>query len=89
MLSVIAGERARAELHTDLDELAREAPGGCWRPRWKPRTTTSWPRMRLSRDERGRRLVVRNGHARQRDILTAAGAVRCRRPGSTTAESTR
>ena len=24
MLSVIAGERARAELHTDLDELARE-----------------------------------------------------------------
>jgi putative transposase len=27
------------------------------------------------RDERGRRLVVRNGHARQREVMTTAGAV--------------
>jgi putative transposase len=27
------------------------------------------------RDERGRRLVVRNGHARERQVMTAAGAV--------------
>jgi hypothetical protein len=32
------------------------------------------------RDERGRRLVVRNGHARQREILTAAGAVPVQAP---------
>jgi putative transposase len=32
------------------------------------------------RDERGRRLVVRNGHARQRPVLTAAGAVEVRAP---------
>jgi hypothetical protein len=32
------------------------------------------------RDERGRRLVVRNGHARARTITTAAGAVEIRAP---------
>jgi putative transposase len=32
------------------------------------------------RDERGRRLVVGNGHARQREVLTAAGAVRVQAP---------
>src|SRR5271163_2769161 len=31
-------------------------------------------------DERGRRLVVRNGHHQQRDVLTAAGAVSVRAP---------
>jgi putative transposase len=32
------------------------------------------------RDEGGRRLVVRNGHARQREVMTAAGAVAVRAP---------
>jgi putative transposase len=32
------------------------------------------------RDEHGRRLVVRNGHARQRQVTTAAGAVAVRAP---------
>ena len=32
------------------------------------------------RDEHGRRLVVRNGHARQREVTTAAGAVAVRAP---------
>jgi transposase-like protein len=32
------------------------------------------------RDEGGRRLVVRNGHARQREVLTAAGAIPVRAP---------
>ncbi len=27
------------------------------------------------RDERGHRLVVRNGHAQSREVMTAAGAV--------------
>ena len=31
-------------------------------------------------DEHGRRLVVRNGHHHQRDVLTAAGAVSVRAP---------
>jgi transposase-like protein len=32
------------------------------------------------RDEQGRRLVVRNGHARRRQVTTAAGAVAVRAP---------
>ena len=32
------------------------------------------------RDEQGRRLVVRNGHARQREVTTVAGAVAVRAP---------
>jgi hypothetical protein len=32
------------------------------------------------RDEGGRRLVVRNGHARPREVLTAAGGVQVRSP---------
>ena len=32
------------------------------------------------RDERGRRLVVRNGHAQQRQVMTAAGAVEITAP---------
>ena len=40
-------------------------------------------------DEHGRRLVVRNGHHHQREVLTAAGAVqRDGRRGSTTSAST-
>ena len=31
-------------------------------------------------DERGRRLVVRNGHAVEREVLTSAGAVSVRAP---------
>jgi hypothetical protein len=32
------------------------------------------------RDEHGRRLVVRNGHAHRREVVTAAGAVSVQAP---------
>ena len=41
------------------------------------------------RDERGRRLVVRNGHAVARQVLASGGAVRVRAPRVTTSASTR
>jgi transposase-like protein len=34
--------------------------------------------LAAERDERGRRLVVRNGHAQRREVMTAAGAVQVR-----------
>src|SRR3954465_11039238 len=40
-------------------------------------------------DERGRRLVVRNGHHDPREVATAAGAVPVRQPRVTTSASTR
>jgi putative transposase len=39
-------------------------------------------------DANGHRLVVRNGYHRERDVLTAAGAVRVEARASTTAAST-
>ncbi|GAA3139247.1 hypothetical protein GCM10020255_022850 [Rhodococcus baikonurensis] len=39
-------------------------------------------------DENGHRLVVRNGYHTERDVLTAAGAVNVKAPGSTTSAST-
>jgi hypothetical protein len=40
MLSVIADDSTRAELHTDLDELAREGA--------RPRSMPTWPPLRPS-----------------------------------------
>ena len=36
------------------------------------------------RDQRGRRLVVRNGHAESREVMTGAGVVQVRAPRVTT-----
>ncbi len=39
-------------------------------------------------DEDGMRLVVRNGHARERKLTVGSGTVPIRAPGSTTSAST-
>src|SRR5918993_2497347 len=54
--------------------------GGCWPRRWRRRSTPTWARFAGERDERGRRLVVHNGHARPRRVSTAAGAVEVAAP---------
>jgi putative transposase len=80
MLSVIADDSARAELHTDLDELAREGARRMLAAALEAEVDAYLAATAAERDEQGRRLVVRNGHARQREILTAAGAVAVRAP---------
>jgi putative transposase len=80
MLSVIADERARAELRLDLDELAREGARRMLAAALEAEVDAYLAARAAERDEHGRRLVVRNGHARQREILTAAGAVAVRAP---------
>jgi transposase-like protein len=80
MLSVIADERARAELGIDLDELAREGARRMLAAALEAEVDAYLAAYGAERDEHGRRLVVRNGHARQREILTAAGAVQVRTP---------
>jgi transposase-like protein len=80
MLSVVADETARGELRGDLDELARE---GAWRmlaAALEAEVEDYLAAHAAERDERGRRLVVRNGHARPREVLTAAGAIPVRAP---------
>jgi putative transposase len=76
----VADGSARAELHTDLDELAREGARQMLAAALEAEVEAYLGAHAAERDERGQRLVVRNGHARQREILTAAGAVPVQAP---------
>ena len=80
MLSVIADEAAQAELHTDLDGLAREGARRMLAAALEAEVDAYLAAFAAERDERGRRLVVRNGHARQREVATVAGAIPVRAP---------
>jgi transposase-like protein len=80
MPSVIADDSARAELHIDLDELAREGARQMLAAALEAEVDAYLAAHAAERDEHGRRLVVRNGHARQRQVTTAAGCVAVRAP---------
>jgi transposase-like protein len=80
MLSVVADEAARTELHADLDELARQGARRMLAVALEAEVDDYLAAHAAERDERDRRLVVRNGHARQREVLTAAGAIPVRAP---------
>src|SRR5512132_2652398 len=80
MLSVIADDSARAALHTELDELAREGARRMLAAALEAEVDAYLAAYGAERDEQGRRLVVRNGHAREREILTGAGAVAVQAP---------
>jgi putative transposase len=54
--------------------------GGCSPPLWRAEVDSYLAELAAERDERGRRLVVRNGHAQPREVMTAAGAVQVRAP---------
>src|ERR687891_853087 len=80
MLSVVADEAARAELRMDLDQLVREGARRMLAAALEAEVDDYLTASAAERDERGRRLVVRNGHARERQVLTAAGAVTVQAP---------
>src|SRR5215218_2654115 len=80
MLSVVADEAARAALQVDLDEVVREGARRMLAAALEAEVDAYLAAAAAERDERGRRLVVRNGHARQRHVTTAAGAVAVRAP---------
>jgi putative transposase len=80
MLSVVADEAARAELRVGLDELAREGAMRMLAAALEAEVDDYLAACAAERDQRGRRLVVRNGHARQREVTTVAGAVAVRAP---------
>jgi putative transposase len=80
MLSVVADERARSELRLDLDELAREGARRMLAAALEAEVDAYLAEHADQRDGHGRRLVVRNGHARQREVLTAAGAIQVQAP---------
>ena len=75
MLSVVTTEQATSELRLDLDAIVREGARRMLAAALEAEVDDYLAAHAAERDEGGRRLVVRNGHARQREVLTAAGSV--------------
>ena len=75
MLRVVAEESTREGLASTLDEICREGARRMLAAALEAEVDAYIVALQGELDERGRRLVVRNGHARQRMITTAAGAV--------------
>jgi putative transposase len=78
MLSVVTSEQTASELRMDLDAIVREGARRMLAAALEAEVDDYLAAYATERDERGRRLVVRNGHAREREVLTAAGAVAVR-----------
>jgi transposase-like protein len=80
MLSVVTTEQSASELRLDLDELAREGARRMLAAALEAEVDDYLTAYAAERDEQGRRLVVRNGHARERVVTTVAGSVPVRAP---------
>src|SRR6266545_1736751 len=80
MLSVVVDEQARAELATDLDELFREGARRMLAAALEAEVEAYLAAHAELVDERGHRLVVRNGHAPVRTLATGVGRVEVVRP---------
>ena len=80
MLKVVADEAVREDLAASLDEIVREGARRMLAAALEDEVAAYIAAHAGERDENGRRLVVRNGHARPRQVTTAAGAVEVRSP---------
>ena len=80
MLSVVTTEQAASELRLDLDEIVREGARRMLAAALEAEVDDYLAAAADERDERGRRLVVRNGHARPRAVTTVAGSIPVRTP---------
>jgi putative transposase len=80
MLSVIADDAAQGELRLELDELFREGAPRMLAAALEAEVDAYLATHAAERDQRGRRLVVRNGHAPARTITSGVGQVEVVRP---------
>src|SRR6266581_2283580 len=80
MLSVVADDAAQAELRLDLDELFREGARRMLVVALEVEIDAYIAGYAALTDERGHRLVRRNGHAPARQLATGAGQVEVTRP---------
>src|ERR687891_2911932 len=80
MLSVVADDAAQAELRLDLDELFREGARRMLAVALEAEVDAYIAAHAALVDERGHRLVRRNGHAPARTIATSAGQIEVVRP---------
>ncbi len=80
MLKVVEDAAGREELAAGLDEIVREGARRMLTAALEAEVEAYVAAHAGERDEAGRRLVVRNGHAKPRRVTTAAGAVEVRAP---------
>src|SRR5512146_2790491 len=80
MLKVVEDAAAREELTAGLDEVVREGARRMLAAALEAEVEAYLAAHAGERAEAGRRLVVRNGHARPRQVTTVAGAVEVRAP---------
>ena len=85
----VVGEEGRSEFVIDLDELVCEGARRMLAVALEEEVAAYLAAHAGEVDERGHRLVRRNGHARQRMVATGAGPVPVAAPRVTTAGSTR
>jgi transposase-like protein len=80
MLRVLVDEVAGAELSTTLDELVAEGARRMLAAALEAEVDAYVSTLADDRDDRGHRLVVRNGHAMARSLVTGAGPLEVRAP---------
>jgi len=80
MLRVVADEPVRDAFAAELDEIVREGARRMLAAALEAEVEGYLAGFADERDERGRHLVVRNGHARARAVTTAAGAIEVAAP---------
>jgi transposase-like protein len=80
MFTLHQDQAAREELVLDLDEIARQGARRMLAQALEAEVEAYLDAAKDQRDEHGRALVVRNGRAREREILCGAGAVEVRAP---------
>jgi len=80
MLRVHVDEAADAELSTTLDELVAEGARRMLAAALEAEVDAYLMSLTDERDDQGHRLVVRNGHAVPRSLVTGAGPIEVRSP---------
>src|SRR6516164_1266247 len=80
MLKVVADEACREDMAAGLDEIVREGARRMLAAALEDEVAAYIAAHAAERDESGRRLVVRNGHARPREVTAVAGALEVRAP---------
>jgi transposase-like protein len=80
MLRVLVDEAAGAELSATLDELVAEGARRMLAAALEAEVDAYVSALADERDDRGRRLVVRNGCAEPRSLVTGAGSLEVRAP---------
>ncbi len=80
MLRIAPGEEIREDLALALDEICRRGAERMLAVALDAEVEAYLEQHRDVRDERGHALVVRNGHARERTVVTGAGAIEVSSP---------